>query len=234
MLERELRKRRRKFPPEDELTELSQSFGLEDVALLFARIGEGDLSAQAVANRAYPEVAPAPTQPASTVERLKDLARGGPPRGVKIQGISSLMIVMAQCCHPLPGDRIVGIVTRGRGVSVHRQDCPNTFEDKVERERLVDVSWDVERDTVFLARVVVRGADRPSMLGDVATAIGRIGSNIRQAEVTSEDGEAVGSFLLEVRNLHHLERVRRAVLGVKGVRVVERRQMFPPGTKEEP
>lgn len=233
MLERELRKRRRKFPPDDELIEVAQSFNLEDMALLFARIGEGDLSAQAVVNRAFPEVAP-PALPASpsAVERLRDLARG-PERGVKIQGITSLMIHMAQCCHPLPGDRIVGIVTRGRGVSVHRGDCPNTFEDRVERERLVEVSWDVERDTVFLARVIVRGVDRPSMLGEVATAIGKIGSNIRQASVASEDGEAVGDFLLEVRNLHHLERVRRAVLGIKGVRAVERRQMFPQGTKEE-
>ncbi len=234
MLERELRKRRRKVPPEDELTEVAQSFSLEDTALLFARIGEGDLSAQAVGNRAYPEVAPpvAPGAP-SAVERLRELARG-PSRGVKIQGITSLMIHMAQCCHPLPGDRIVGIVTRGRGVSVHRGDCPNTFEDRVERERLVEVSWDVERDAVFLVRVIVRGADRPNMLGEIATAIGKIGSNIRQASVSSEEGEAVGDFLLEVRNLHHLERVRRAVLGIKGVRAVERRQMFPPGTKEEP
>jgi GTP diphosphokinase / guanosine-3',5'-bis(diphosphate) 3'-diphosphatase len=233
MLERELRKRRRKLPAEDELTELAQSFSLEDAALLFARIGEGDLSAQAVANRAYPEASPpaAPTSP-SAVDRLRDLARR-PSRGVKIQGISSLMINMAQCCHPLPGDRIVGIVTRGRGVSIHRGDCPNTFEDRVERERLVEVSWDVERDTVFLARVIVRGADRPSMLGEIATAIGKIGSNIRQASVTSDEGEAVGDFLLEVRNLHHLDRVRRAVLGVKGVRAVDRRQMFPSGTKED-
>ena len=234
MLERELRKRRRKLPPEDELTEIAQSFSLEDTALLFARIGEGDLSAQAVGNRAYPEVTPPSTVPApSAVERLRDLARG-PSRGVKIQGITSLMIHMAQCCHPLPGDPIVGIVTRGRGVSVHRGDCPNTFEDRVERERVVEVSWDVERDTVFLARVIVRVQDRPNMLGEVATAIGKIGSNIRQASISAEDGEAVGEFLLEVRNLHHLERVRRAVLGIKGVRAVDRRQMFPSGTKEEP
>jgi GTP pyrophosphokinase len=128
----------------------------------------------------------------------------------------------------------VGIVTRGRGVSIHRGDCPNTFEDKVESERLVEVSWDVERDTLFLARVIVRGSDRPAMLGEIATAIGKIGSNIRQASVSSDEGEAVGEFLLEVRNLHHLDRVRRAVLGVKGVRAVDRRQMFPSGSKEEP
>ena len=81
MLERELRKRRRKLPAEDELTEVAQSFGLEDTALLFARIGEGELSAQAVGNRSYPEAAPpAPAAP-SAVERLQRAGRGPSPRG---------------------------------------------------------------------------------------------------------------------------------------------------------
>jgi len=143
------------------------------------------------------------------------------------------MIHIAQCCNPVPGDRIVGLVTRGRGVSVHRQDCPNTFEDRVEPERLVEVTWDVGRDATFLARISVHGSDRPGMLGEISSAITKAQSNIRHAVVNTEESEAVGDFLLEVRNLHHLERVRRAILGVKGVRWVERRQLIPQSHKEE-
>jgi len=232
MLERELRKRRRKLPGDEELVEAAQSFGLVDTELLLARMGEGQLSAVHVVNRIYPDlVAPPPGLPAA-VERLKELAKPS-ANGVKIHGISSLMIHIAQCCNPVPGDRIVGLVTRGRGVSVHRQDCPNTFEDRVEPERLVEVTWDVGRDATFLARISVHGSDRPGMLGEISSAITKAQSNIRHAVVNTEESEAVGDFLLEVRNLHHLERVRRAILGVKGVRWVERRQLIPQSHKEE-
>ena len=230
MLERELRRRRKRIPGDDDLAEVAQSFGLEDAGLLFARIGEGQLSAIGVSNRIYPELHPAPGGP-SAVEKLKQLTRPS-STGVKIQGITSLMIHLAQCCSPVPGDPITGIVTRGRGVSVHRQDCPNTFADRIEPERLVEVTWDVARDATFLARLSILGTDRPGMLGDISTAITKAASNIRSAVVGADDAEAVGEFLLEVRNLHHLERVTRALRGVKGVRKVERKQLIPQEKKE--
>jgi GTP pyrophosphokinase len=232
MLERELKRRRKKMPPDEDLVEVAQSFGLEDIELLFARLGEGQVSAMHVANRIYPEAPPGPAPAAAVVDRLKELARPV-PTGVKIQGISSLMIHLAQCCSPVPGDRIAGIVTRGRGVSVHRQDCPNTFADKVEPERLVEVTWDADRAATFLARITVHGADRPGMLGDISAAISKAGSNIKQAVVGTEESEAVGDFLLEVRNLHHLDRIKRAILATKGVKRVERRQLLPPGHRED-
>jgi len=143
------------------------------------------------------------------------------------------MIHIAQCCEPEPGDPIIGLITRGRGVSVHRQDCPNTLDDKVEPERLIEVSWDVERDRLFLARLAVHGEDRPSLLSDVAGAIARTRTNIRQGTMGSEDNRALGEFLILVRNLSHLERVRRHILSVKGVTHVERKQVIPVDEKDE-
>jgi len=230
ILLRELKKRRRKLPSDDELLEAAQSLGLADTALLLAQLGSGVLSVQHVANRIYPE--PQRASRPNAVERIKDLARS-PVRGVRIQDITSLMIHIAQCCEPVPGDPIIGLITRGRGVSVHRQDCPNTLDDKVEPERLIEVSWDVERDRLFLALLAVHGEDRPSLLSDVAGAIARTRTNIRQGTMGSEDNRALGEFLILVRNLSHLERVRRHILSVKGVTHVERKQVIPVDEKDE-
>lgn len=232
MIQRELKKSRRKMPDEAELVNVAQSFGLSDSALLLAKVGEGLVSAIHVVHRIYPEL----TKPkeASPVEKIRQLA-SRPVRGVRINDISSLMIRMAQCCHPVPGDQVVGVVTRGRGISVHRTDCPNVFEDRVEAERRLDVQWDVDRGKLFLVRLVIYGIDRSSMLADVAQAVSKTKTNIKQATMGSEENKARGDFTIEVENLSHLSRVMRAIRSVKGVTDVVRKDMLPydPENEEE-
>ncbi len=221
MITRELKKSRKKMPDEADLLDVAQSFGLSDSSLLLAKVGEGVLSAKNVAHRIYPElIAP---RKASPVERLKSIAQR-PVGGIKIQGISSLLIRMANCCHPVPGDPVVGVITRGRGVSIHRQDCPNVLDDKIEQERVLDVSWDVDRDKLFEVRLSIYGDDRENMLADVAQAISKTKTNIKQGMMDAEDDHAIGDFLVTVKNLAHLRRVMRAIEGVKGVTRVERLQ----------
>jgi GTP pyrophosphokinase len=224
MLQRELKKRRKKMPEESDLLEVAQSFGLSDVPLLFAKLGEQILSVQNVSHRIYPDLMAPKSK--GTVDRIRSLAQA-PVRGIRIQDISSLLIRMAQCCHPVPGDPVVGIITRGRGVSVHRQDCANVIGGQVDADRIMDLSWDVERDKLFSVRLAVYGSDRENMLADVARAISKTRTNIKQGFMDSEDSQAVGDFLLEVRNLAHLGKVMRAIKGVKGVTRVDRKQMTP-------
>ncbi|MCA9727792.1 MAG: bifunctional (p)ppGpp synthetase/guanosine-3',5'-bis(diphosphate) 3'-pyrophosphohydrolase [Candidatus Eisenbacteria bacterium] len=230
MLLRELKKRRKKMPEEPDLLEVAQSFGLSDVPLLYAKLGEQILSVQNVTHRIYPELSAPKTKTA--VDRLRSLTQA-PVRGVRIQDISSLLIRMAQCCHPVPGDAVVGVITRGRGVSVHLQDCPNVLNGQIEPDRLMDLTWDVDRDKLFLVRLQVYGSDRENMLADVARAISKTRTNIKQGFMDSEDSHAVGDFLLEVRNLAHLGKVMRAIKGVKGVTRVDRKQVTDEETGEE-
>ena len=122
----------------------------------------------------------------------------------------------------MPGDQITGVVTRGRGVSVHRVDCPNVFEDRVPAERRVDLSWDVPDARAFVVKLLVFGDDRPGMLADLANALTAAGTNIVNAGMRALDGDARGTFLVEVNNLNHLNKVRAAMKKVKGVRAVER------------
>ena len=119
---------------------------------------------------------------------------------------------------------MIGIVTQGRGVSVHRNVCPNTFSDRIAAERRVDVTWDAGLEELFPVRLVLGGADRSSLLADVAKAIAAEKSNIRSAGMNSVDGTMRGTFLVEVRNRRHLQEVMGAIRRVKGVKSVDRFQ----------
>jgi GTP pyrophosphokinase len=107
-------------------------------------------------------------------------------------------------------------------MSVHRVDCPNGFEEVVGAERRVDLSWDVPEEQDFVVKLVVLGADRSGMLADVANAITSTGTNVTEAGMRAVDGEAVGTFLVQIKNLNQLNKVVTTVRKVRGVRDVER------------
>jgi GTP pyrophosphokinase len=129
----------------------------------------------------------------------------------------------------VPGDRVVGIVTQGRGVSVHQADCANTFPDRIPSERRVEVEWNTRPDEVFPVRLIVYGSDRQGMLADITKAIAALKVNIRSAGMASEDKTARGVFLVEVTNLRKLQETLTAIQRVKGVSRVERQMQSGGG-----
>src|SRR5262249_2726415 len=140
------------------------------------------------------------------------------------QGIDNVMLSFARCCQPVPGDRVIGVVTQGRGVSVHRVDCPNTFDDRVPKERKVPVEWDAGLGETFPVRLVIYGQDRTSRPADSAKAISGAQVNVKTAGMASEDQTARGVFVVEVPHVAKLQEVIAAIRKVKGVTRVERRQ----------
>jgi GTP pyrophosphokinase len=222
MVEREIRRLRIK-PTDKDVEELARGLGLEDADQLYARLAEGQLSLTQIMRKLGPEN---PT----FAERLAQgpLEAFGFTRravgGIRIHGIDNVMLHFARCCQPVPGDPVIGVVTQGRGVSVHRLDCPNTFDDRIPPERKVAVEWDTERGETFPVRLVVYGQDRTSLLADIAKAISSAQVNVRTAGMASEDKTAKGMFVVEVPHLAKLQEVMQAVRKVKGVSRVERRQ----------
>jgi GTP pyrophosphokinase len=224
MLERELKRLRHKFE-EAELEELARGLGLTDAEHMCARIAEGSLSLTQVVRKLVPEKEGLAERLAKGSLSALGFARK-PAGGVRIQGIDNVMITFARCCQAVPGDRVIGIVTVGRGVSVHRQDCPNTFGGRVAPERRVAVEWDVALGETFPVRLVVYGQDRTSLLADIARAISATQVNIRSAGVASEDRTARGVFVVEVPHLAKLNEVVSVIRRIQGVARVERRQRF--------
>ena len=223
-LEREARKYQKRLPAEKDLIDVAQSFGFTDVERLLKNIGEGHVSAQNALGRLFPGMLEKKKE-AGPLQRIRDLAVGT-GKGLAIQGIDNLMVFFARCCQPVPGDQVVGVVTRGRGLSVHRLDCPNAFEERVGRERRMELTWDVEEEKAFIVKLVIHGSDRQMLLGDIANAISATGTNIKNAGMKSLENAAQGIFLVEVKNLHHLQKVIKAVKKVPGVLSVDRQQFF--------
>ena len=119
---------------------------------------------------------------------------------------------------------MIGYITRGRGVSIHRNDCPNVLTLSRDPERRVDIEWAAEKDDRFFVKLYMRGTDRRGLLSDVAKAITNTGTDILNADMRTTDGGMSGEFTVEVRDLSHLEKVKRSISRVKGVLDVERRE----------
>jgi len=222
MLEREL-KRLRLTVEDKVLNEVAHALDCDDVEHLYAKLAEGQLSlTQLVRRFAPPKETLAERLAKGPLEAL-GIARK-PSAGIRIQGIDNVMVSFARCCQPVPGDRVIGVVTLGRGVSVHRVDCPNTFRGRLPDDRKVNVEWDAGLGERFPVRLVVYGQDRTSLLADIAKAISTAQVNVRTAGMASEDKTARGMFVVEVPNLSKLHEVMEAIRRVKGVSRVERRQ----------
>ena len=225
ILEREVRRRRLPKPDDAQLDAIAHALGLNDGTHVVASLGQGDLNVSQVLRVLYPELAaqePAAVRP-SAIERLVDRMRGT-PRGVRIQGADGLMVRYAQCCQPVPGDPVVGYVTRGRGVSIHRGDCPNVLQLMHEPERRLDIDWQEQPGERFLVRLAIEGNDRRTLYADVAAAITSTSTDIRTLELKSTDGRVLGSAVVDVENLAHLQRILKAVRRVKGITEVARRE----------
>ena len=144
--------------------------------------------------------------------------------GLRIQGVDNMMVRYSQCCQPVPGDSVMGYVTRGRGVSIHRTDCPNLLGIPDLGERRVEIIWENGKNQSFLVRLVVSGTDRRGLFADVAGAVSRTSTNIKSAELTALDTGIEGTFVVEVRDLQHLNKVIEAMRRVDGILAVERKE----------
>lgn len=199
-------------------------FGYDTIDKLHVMVGQGDLSAHHVIRKLFPEIEkkkePSGLRRILTFTRRKE-------GGVRVQGLSNVMIRFAQCCQPLPGETIIGVVTRGRGISVHRGDCPNALPPVVDVERRVAVDWDVAHENAYRVHLSVEGENRRGLLADVSAAITGLETNILSASMEADGHRAIGKFVVEVEDLPHLRRVLKIIHKVKGVDDVIRQDHVP-------
>ena len=206
-----------------ELAEVAQALNYRGTDALFLAIGEGNVSApnvvQAIIGRLVDEdtdgeSAPQFT-PASSSIRIGPRGEGD---SVEVEGDAGMLVRLARCCTPVPGDTIEGFVTRGRGVSVHRTDCPNVGDLRQEPERFVSVSWAAEAGSMFRVAVEVEAFDRKHLLRDVTSVLGDLHLSIVSAHVTTRsDRVAVLRFSFELADPAHLTHAMRTIAGVDGV-----------------
>ena len=224
LLEKELRRLHLSVSQQmkqESLLQITQSFSLQKVEDLLAAIGFGKISIKQVVNRIAPR---------EESEIAKDLVQAEEPKtpskprqagGVSIQGMDDVLVRFGRCCAPLPGDPIVGFITRGRGITVHARSCPQVAPE--DPERLIEVVWDQGRGGYYPVKVEISSTDDKGMLAQVSTAINSAESNILKAEAyTTVDHKAFYNFTIEVTDIRHLQTVLANIKKIKGVLHVAR------------
>ena len=202
-LDRGLKSYRPADPPD--LDVVAEEFGFGAAEHLYAALGNGDLSIGKVISRI------APLKPMRRAIRPQDR------RNIRIQGMPNLMIRFGKCCGPIPGDEIVGLVTRGRGVTVHRTDCPNIGRISAEPDRLLTVEWELEDEPAFTVQLRTRSWDRTYLLADIAKAIGDVGSNICDSTTRTDGHIAEQDFWIDVVDNEQLRQAMDQIEHIEGV-----------------
>ena len=191
---------------------------------LFMQVGFGKVTATQVVRTVRPQanVVEPPVDGAvgGALGRLFPRRRRDGPSGILVQGQDDVLVRFAQCCTPLPGDAVSGFITRGRGVTVHRLECPRGLD--LDPERRVEVSWDGGSKVEHAVAINVHSADMPGILANVSKSFAEQGVNISQADCRVDAGRAVNTFHFRVSHLDHLKQVMRAIQRIEGVFSVER------------
>ncbi|KAA3659814.1 MAG: bifunctional (p)ppGpp synthetase/guanosine-3',5'-bis(diphosphate) 3'-pyrophosphohydrolase [Calditrichaeota bacterium] len=219
ILHKKLKKYNLKYS-EKSLQELSLSYGFEDLMQFYAAIGNGDISQQSLKKKIVPEEKTELTD-TSILQKFVSRARRS-AKGVRVQGLDNLLFTFAQCCQPIPGDKIIGFISRGKGVTIHRTDCKNLSYLMDSPERRIDVEWDVEKDRQFIARIRMLAEDRKDYLRDVSETISMSNTNIISINMKAEDHVVHGNLIVEVRNLPHLTQLIKKLNKLEGIISVER------------
>lgn len=193
-----------------------------DVSALFAAVGEGRVSAQSIVEKLQ-NILHADQQSEDVEFELPQLTNQSASKrtgnsGVLVRGSDDVMVKLARCCTPVPGDTIVGWVTRGAGVSVHRDDCTNVENLKTQPERLIDVSWASSSKSLFLVQIQIEALDRSGLLSDVTRVLAEHHVNILSASVsTRADRVALSRFVFEISDPSQIEHLLNAVRRIEAV-----------------
>ncbi|WP_228266213.1 RelA/SpoT family protein [Microlunatus elymi] len=207
----------------EHLTSVANHFRLADVDALYAAIGEGNVGAAAAVNRLISveggeESAVDETSEDRVATGRRRRKSGGSEAGIEVVGATDLWVKLAKCCTPVPGDDIMGFITRGSGVSVHRTDCVNAANLKQQAERLVDVVWTPGSQSAYLVAIQVEALDRNRLLSDITRVLSDQHVNILSAALnTSKDRICKAKFTFETADPTHLDHVMQAVRGIPGV-----------------
>ena len=211
-----------KLVKSDTIHHMMQEMEIKEMDDLYASIGYGRISVKHLLHHFVPteQLEEKPLRESKIKEFAKRLTKRS-ENGIKIKGIDNILVRFAKCCSPLPGDKVVGYITRGRGVTIHTYECPLLL--MADTERKVDAQWDPTYKATCSAKIRVMSVDKKGLLADISTSIAASEGNIINARIhTTPDKHAVNIFEIEVSNLEQLQRIIKSIEKVKGVIRIER------------
>lgn len=209
-----------KLMSQEILTDLAAQLRYEDVSGLYAAVGEGHVSTQSVIEKILALISADNESDDSDFQVPVGKSRRirNSDSGILVRGAPDILVKLAKCCTPVPGDGIVGFITRGSGVSVHQADCSNVQELVKEPERMIDVEWAPTSKSLFLVQIQIEALDRSGLLSDVTRVLSENHVNILSASVsTSNERLALSRFVFEMGDTTHLDRLLNAVRRIDAV-----------------
>ncbi len=217
---------------EEALMNVARKFNFQDSEDMFSAVGFGGITAAQICTRLTEKQRKEQEQAQKQLElqalkdasKQKSMRRTRPVHGVSVKGIDNLLIRFARCCNPVPGDEIIGFITRGRGVSVHRKDCPNLpVHDEEEAHRLIEVQWESETEANYSVEIEITGHDRQGFLNEVLQAVSETKTVITAVSGRSDRNKVAGIHMtILIRNIDHLHSVVERIKRVREVYTVRR------------
>jgi guanosine-3',5'-bis(diphosphate) 3'-pyrophosphohydrolase len=225
LLEKALERERLKLPnimKNEQILSIAKEFSFHSVEDLIAQIGFGKISPRQVLGRLKPKLGIKDERPPGLVGKMVGrFKRRKGYNGIKVKGVSDMLIRFANCCHPLPGEPVIGFITRGRGVTVHQRNCSHILN--ADQERLVEISWQASKEDIYLARLRVTSVERKGVLADISAIMTNMDANIIEAQVKNTvDKKGIALFTIEVEGYNQLQNIVGAIKRIKNVLIVER------------
>jgi GTP pyrophosphokinase len=221
ILEKTLRRLKRTQDLE-EIKESYEKLGLNSLDKMYESLGTGNLLVRDIFKKLRPkDQILIEEDEKDKQERFLDLARSS-SKGIKLQGIKDIMVNFGKCCNPIPGDDMVGFITRGRGLTVHRTNCSSLPVLNEDSDRLIPVEWDVSKRELFSARIKVISQDSPGILKKMSECISSENINISSVDLKVQDNMATAYFVVRVNNVRQLEKMIKKLIVIKEIDFVER------------
>ena len=203
---------------DDKMNEIIQKLHFDDEQNLKAAVGRGEVSIEKILSLLSDAELKEPKD--NLLDRF--LRRSRKHSMVQVDGIDNMVVHIGKCCQPVPGDEIIGYVTRGKGVTIHRTNCPNIQRLIEKKDKTIPVNWTVEIEEKFKVQLALLGEERRNLLRDITQAISAQNTNIHHIDLRTKDRLVMGKLIIEVKNLPHLTRIINAINKVKGMISVER------------
>jgi len=225
ILEKALEQARLSMPnliKNEQIIATAQELSFHSAEDMIAQIGLGKTSAKQIIGRLKSKLGIKAEKPpglmSKVVERIKRRKRG---HGIKIKGVDDMLIRFANCCHALPGESVIGFITRGRGITIHQQGCRHIQD--ADPERLVEVSWEPSEEDIYLAKLRITSVDKKGILASISYILAEKNANIIQADIkTTMDKKGISIFTIEVEDYKQLQEIIAAIKKIKDVLHVER------------
>ncbi|RJQ43838.1 MAG: bifunctional (p)ppGpp synthetase/guanosine-3',5'-bis(diphosphate) 3'-pyrophosphohydrolase [Nitrospiraceae bacterium] len=203
-----------------EILEAAKSYRIHTHEDLLVAIGYGRISVHKIVRKLLPEPEKAETEKVTLKKEVQKAEEG---KGIKIKGVDNIMFHRSKCCYPLPGEKVAGFVTRGRGISIHTADCPTLDSQTIDADRLVDVEWSVGDDSAYAVKIQVLTEDKRGLLAELSAVLSTNNVNINHLDATTtHERQALFNFILDIRDKGHLVDVIKKLAQINGVIDVKR------------